>query len=139
MSHPIVQRELVAMLRSRWAATMQISMAVLFAVLVALRWPTDSRVDLAGEQSRAVFALFGYGVLATLLLLTPIFPATTIVRERVQGTLALLFNTPLSSWSIYFGKLFGVLGLTLILLSMSLPAAAACYAMGGSRYRAICC
>ncbi|MFO0929256.1 MAG: ABC transporter permease subunit [Gemmataceae bacterium] len=54
------------------------------------------------------------------------------VRERVRGTLALLLTSPLSRWSIYVGKLASVLGLTLVLLTMTLPAAAACHALGGS-------
>jgi ABC-type transport system involved in multi-copper enzyme maturation permease subunit len=54
------------------------------------------------------------------------------VREKNQGTLALLFNTPLSPLSIYAGKLTGVLGFTATLLAMTFPAAAACYALGGA-------
>src|SRR5207244_7741405 len=53
-------------------------------------------------------------------------------REKIKGTLALLLNSPLGSWSIYVGKLGGVLGFTAILLLMTLPAAAACHAVGGT-------
>jgi ABC-type transport system involved in multi-copper enzyme maturation permease subunit len=38
-------------------------------------------------------------------------------------------------WSIYLGKLGGVLGFTAVLLVMTLPAAAACYALGGTGTR----
>ena len=38
----------------------------------------------------------------------------------------------LSSGSIYVGKLGGVLGFTAVLLLMTLPAAAACHAIGGT-------
>src|SRR6516164_9647047 len=65
-------------------------------------------------------------------LLVPAFPATSLVREKIKGTLALLLNSPLRPWSIYIGKLGGVLGFTAILLVMTLPAAAACYALGGT-------
>ena len=88
-------------------------------------------MDLSGSQSRQVFRLFGYGLLATLILLVPVFPATSIVRERTGRTLALLINTLMSPWKIYVGKLAGVLGFALMLLVMSLPAAVTCYAMGG--------
>ena len=131
MNNPIIQRELVGMLCTRKALLMQAVPACLFTLLVALRWPTDARVDLSGAQAQEVFALFGYGLLATLILLVPAFPATTIVREKNRGTLALLLNSPLSPWAIYFGKLTGVLGFVLLPLIMSIPAAAACYAMGG--------
>jgi ABC-type transport system involved in multi-copper enzyme maturation permease subunit len=131
MSHPIVQRELISFLRTRRAIVLQLGLAALFALLVALHWPTDARVDLSGARSREVFRVFGYGLLAALVLLGPIFPATSIVRERLQGTLQLVLNTPMPPWSIYLGKLCGILGLVLLLLTMSIPAAAACYAMGG--------
>ena len=78
-----------------------------------------------------MFRLVSYGLMLTLLLLLPVFPATSIVREKIQGTLALLLNTPLGPGRIFLGKLAAVLGLGGILLALSLPAVGACYAMGG--------
>ncbi|MHC4398200.1 MAG: ABC transporter permease [Planctomycetota bacterium] len=131
MINPIIERELFGLLRTRKAMVLQISIAVALATLVVLRWPSEARVELSGAQSREVFCVFAYGLLTMLILLVPAFPATSLVREKVGGTLALLFNSPMSSWSIYFGKLAGVLGFALLMMVMSLPAAAACYAMGG--------
>jgi ABC-type transport system involved in multi-copper enzyme maturation permease subunit len=79
--------------------------------------------------------MFGYGLLAGILLLVPAFPATSLVREKIKGTLALLLNSPMRPWSIYLGKLGGILGFTAILLVMTMPAAAACYALGGTGSR----
>ena len=131
MSHPIVVRELHGILRTRKALGLVLLMAVAFAGLIMLRWPSDARIALSGAQAQAVFRLFAYGLLTALLLFVPIFPAASIVREKNQGTLALLLNSPLSPLSIYFGKLMGTLGFVLLLLSMTLPGAAACYALGG--------
>ena len=128
---PVIQRELIAILRTRKAFVLQLGMALLFTLLVILRWPSDARVDLSGTASQQVFRLFTYGLLAAVILLVPIFPATTIVMERRRGTLALLLNSPLKPHSIYAGKLLGVIGFAVLLLALSLPAAAACYAMGG--------
>lgn len=128
---PILQRELIAILRTRKAFALQLGVAVCFVTLIALRWPTDGTVDLSGVQAGGVFRLFAYGLLAAVTLLAPIFPATSIVSERRSGTLALLLNSPLRPLSIYAGKLLGVLGFVLLLLLLTLPAAAACYAMGG--------
>lgn len=130
-SHPIVQREFIGTMRCHRAAASVIVAAVAFSALVLLGWPSDAQVDLSGAPAQKVFRLFGYGLLGALLLLTPAFPATSIVREKQRGTLILLLNSPLRSWSIYFGKLIGSLGLVVLLLLTSLPAAAACYAMGG--------
>lgn len=131
MANPIIQRELMTLLRTRRAVALQVLLASVLALLVVLRWPTDARVDLDGYEARQVFSVFAYGLLVGLTLLAPVFPATTIVREKRQGTLALLLNSPLTPTQIVFGKLAGVLGFVLLLLVLSLPAAAACYAMGG--------
>ena len=131
MSNPIVERELIGLLRSRRALAIQVLPAAVFALLVLARWPTDAQVGLSGVQAQSVFRLFGYGLLVTLLMMIPAFPATTLVHEKIQGTLALLLNSPMTSVSIYAGKLIGVLGFVFLPLAMSLPAAAACYAMGG--------
>jgi ABC-type transport system involved in multi-copper enzyme maturation permease subunit len=108
-----------------------VTVALASSALVLLRWPSDALVDLEGHQSRHVFRLFGYGMLATVLLLTPVFPASSIVREKNEGTLALLLNSPLSSLSLYLGKLLGSLGFLALVLATSIPAAAALTGMGG--------
>lgn len=128
---PIIRRELVGLLRTRRAMFLLVIVAAAFALLVMLRWPSEGVADSSGARSLEVFTIFGYGMLAMVVLLAPVFPSTSIVRERSQGTLALLLNSPLKPWSIYFGKLAGVVGFGLVLLSATLPAAAACYAMGG--------
>ena len=131
MSNPIIERELIGLLRTRKSLAMLVGSAVVFAVLVILRWPHDAQADLAGEQSRQLFDAFSYSMLALVILLMPVFPATSIVRETRSGTLALLLNSPMSATAVYFGKLLGTLGFVVLLLSVSLPAAMACYVMGG--------
>ncbi len=130
--NPIIRRELLEVLRTRKAVAAQVGLALLCALLVLVRWPTGEVADLSGARSLGVLRVFGYGLLAGILLLVPAFPATALVREKIKGTLPLLLNSPLTPWSIYVGKLGGVLGFTAVLLVMTLPAAAACYALGGS-------
>lgn len=129
--NPIVRRELLDVLRTRKAVAAQVGLAVACTLLVLVRWPTGGVADLSGARSLQVMRVFGYGLLAGILFVTPAFPATAIVREKVRGTLALLLNTPMSATSIYLGKLGGVLGFSAILLLMTVPAAAACHALGG--------
>lgn len=131
MNNPILLRELAEILRTRKAVILQVFVAALFAGLVVLHWPTNAVADLSGMRSQQVFRSFGFGLLATFVLLVPVFPATSIVREKNRGTLALLLNSPMKPWTIYIGKLGSSLGFALLLLVLSLPAAAACYAMGG--------
>jgi ABC-type transport system involved in multi-copper enzyme maturation permease subunit len=132
--NPIVRRELLEILRTRKAFAVQAGVGLACLLLALVRWPTEDVADLSGARSLQVLSIVGYGLLTGVLLLVPAFPATTLVREKNQGTLALLFNTPLSPLSIYVGKLGGVLGFTATLLAMTLPAAAACYALGGSAH-----
>jgi ABC-type transport system involved in multi-copper enzyme maturation permease subunit len=130
--NPIVRRELLGLLRTRAAVAVLVGCAAVTAALVVVHWPAGGVADLGGAAALGVLRGLGYGLLAGLLLVLPAFPAVAIVRERVRGTLALLLNSPLSPGSIYLGKLGGVLGFTAILLAMTLPGAAAGYALGGS-------
>jgi ABC-type transport system involved in multi-copper enzyme maturation permease subunit len=130
--NPIVRRELLGLFRTRTAVVVLIGCATVTAALVAVHWPAGGVADLGGTAALGVVRALGYALLAGVLLVLPAFPAVAIVRERVRGTLALLLNSPLRPSSIYLGKLGGVLGFTVVLLSMTLPGAAAGYALGGS-------
>jgi ABC-type transport system involved in multi-copper enzyme maturation permease subunit len=131
VSNPIIQREMVGILRERRTFVALCLLSVVFALTVAIRWPTEPRIALSGSRSVEVFRLFMLGLMGAVHLLLPVFPATSLVRERNRGTLALLLNTPLGPWRIYTGKLAAVFGLASLLLFVSLPAATACYALGG--------
>ena len=131
MLRAVIRRELKSLLRRRRMTVLQCLLVVVFGVMVALRWPTDARVALSGTRSQQVFQLFSYGLLATMSLLLPVFPATSIVQEKKQGTLGLLLNTPLGALRIFLGKLIAILAIAGVILAMSFPAASACYAMGG--------
>lgn len=131
----IIKRELLDVFRTRKALVLQILLAVVFALLVLLRWPSESQVDLSGDAAKEVFRLFGYGLLTLIVLVAPAFPATSIVREVKKGTLVLLFNSPTPPWKIYLGKLIGVSGFLLLVLIMSLPSAMACLSLGGISLR----
>ena len=129
--NPVIRREFVGILRSPRAFGMLICLTVVFSLAVLMRWPADASVDLSGVQSLQVFRIFAYGLMAGVIFLVPAFPATSLVNEKTSGTLALLLNSPLSGLSIYIGKISGVLLFSLLVLTCSLPASAACYAMGG--------
>ena len=130
--NPIVRRELLDLLRTRTAVAVLVAFALVTAVLVLLHWPVAGVGDLGGTAALGVLRVFGYGLLTGLLLVLPAFPAAAIVRERVRGTLALLLNSPMTPAAIYGGKFGGAIGFTFILLLLTIPGAAASYALGGS-------
>lgn len=131
MANPIIQRELIGTLREKRTIVAFGVLSFVFAMLIAIRWPTEARMALSGARSQQVFRLFIYGLLVAVLLLLPVFPATSLVKERNRGTLALLLNTPLGPWKIFSGKLLASWGLAVLMLCVSLPAASACIALGG--------
>ncbi|MDX1682858.1 MAG: ABC transporter permease, partial [Phycisphaeraceae bacterium] len=129
--NPIIRRELLTMLREPRTLAFQLAFIGALSALVILRWPTAGFVDLGGTQALQVIRIFGYGMLVAMILLAPVFPATSFVRERQQGTLILLLMSPMSRVKILAGKLVGVIGFLLLMMALSLPAAAACFSMGG--------
>ena len=128
--NPLIRREFIGILRSPKTFTMLLFLTFLFSATVVLQWPVDSS-SVSGSESLAVFRVFGYGLLAGIVFLVPAFPETSIVNEKNNKTLALLLNSPLRGPAIYFGKIAGVLMFSLLVLRCSLPASAACFAMGG--------
>ncbi len=135
IANPIIQRELLGVLRTGRSLAIQIVMVLVLTAVVLLLWPADSVVDLDtnrdGHQSQQLFRTFTYGLLVCMLMLAPVFPATTIVRERDARTLQLLLTSRLTPLSIVFGKITAAVGFILLLLVLSMPAAAACFTMGG--------
>jgi ABC-type transport system involved in multi-copper enzyme maturation permease subunit len=129
--NPIITRELIGMLRTRKALAWQVAVVAILSLLVVIRWPSDAKVNTSGEQAKEVLRVFGYGLMIAVVMLAPVFPATSIVREKQRGTLALLLNSPMSPWSILIGKLVGSMGFILLLLILSMPPAAATFTMGG--------
>ncbi len=127
----VLRRELLDRLRATQTFASIFVCAVVSSVLVWLRWPTDSRLDVVSQGAMQVFRPLAYALAAAVIMLVPAFPATALVRERRSGTLSLMLNSPLSRSEIYFGKLISNFLLATIIVSVSLPALTACYAMGG--------
>ena len=130
-NNPIIQRELIGMLRTGKAMALQVALVAVLTILVLIKWPSDALVDLSGIQAQQMMQVFGYGLMAAIMLLAPAFPATSIVTEKQQGTLTLLLNSPMTRTAVLMGKIIGAMGFVILLLVMSLPAASACYALGG--------
>ena len=50
MLNAMAQREMTTMLRRRRMMALQCGLVIFFAILVAVRWPTDARVALTGTR-----------------------------------------------------------------------------------------
>ena len=122
----LLRRELASRLRA--PRTFWVILLVAFASsgLVLLRWPTDSAIDIVSQGTVLVFRPVAFTLTLAVMMLVPAFPATSLVGERRKGTLALLLNSPLRPVQLYLGKLMSNVLLSLVLISVSLPALAAC-------------
>ena len=127
----LLRREMASRLRS--PRTFWVILLVAFAScgLVLLRWPTDATIDIVSQGTVLVFRPVAFTLTLAVMMLVPAFPATSLVGERRKGTLTLLLNSPLRPIQLYLGKLLSNVLLSLVLISVSLPALGACYAMGG--------
>jgi len=130
-ANPIPQRELLGTLRAPRVVTAMIGLVAVLAAVVLLRWPANAQADAAGTVAAQVLKVFAYGTMVAVVLLAPALPATSIIAERERVTLALLHQTRLGPWSIASGKFVASLGYALLLLVLSLPAAAAVFVIGG--------
>lgn len=129
--NPVLRRELLDRMRS-WKTVLAIlAIAAVSCGLVFLRWPTDASVDVVSQGPVLVFRPLALALALAVMMLVPAFPATSLVAERRRGTLTLLLNSPMSASQLYFGKLTSNVVLAIVLISVSLPALAACFAMGG--------
>ncbi len=131
MNMAVFRRELLDRLRATRTIASILACALLSSFLLWLRWPTDSRIDIVSQGATQVFSPLAYALAVAIFLLVPAFPATALVGERRRGTLALLLNSPMTRSEIYIGKLASNMLLATIIISVSLPALTACYAMGG--------
>lgn len=129
--NPILRRELLDRLRSPLTLAALVAVAILSSVLVLMRWPSDASIDLVSQGALQVFRPVAFAIAIAIMMLIPAFPATALVTERRRGTLTLLLNSPTTPTHIYLGKLCGNVLLSLVFLSVSVPALMACFAMGG--------
>ena len=70
------------------------------------------------DNVRVVSVLFQFGL---IVLLAPVVSSGSITEERTAGTLGLLRMTPLTAWTIIFGKLKAAFMYVLIFLLSSIP------------------
>ncbi|HBE72482.1 MAG TPA: ABC transporter [Planctomycetaceae bacterium] len=131
INNPILGRELLGRLRSGKTLAAIVVLAVASSMLVLLRWPSGGTIDIISRGSVQVFRPLAYALTLAVMMLVPAFPATSIVTERRRGTLGLLLNSPTTPLKIYLGKLVSNVALSLLLISVAIPALAACLAMGG--------
>ena len=98
---PVIARELRTAARRTSTYALRINGAA--ALLAVCAWITVSRVG-AWEDGGAVFTCLHGALFLAIWVLVPLFTADCISRERREGTLPLLFLTPLKASDIVLAK-----------------------------------
>lgn len=100
---PVIQREVRVASRRRETWWLRIAFAggALAAFLLGMVWPDVSPVDL-GQVVLICLSICGF-ILSVFA--GPYLTADAISRERREGTLGLLFLTPLNAWQVVTGKM----------------------------------
>ncbi len=101
---PVIERELRAEARGAFTYWLRIigAMALLAVLLVTL---ADQRMS-APQLGALLFGNLNLALFLAIWLLVPLLTADCLSRERREGTLGLLFLTPLTPFGVVSGKLF---------------------------------
>jgi ABC-type Na+ efflux pump permease subunit len=119
---PVLIREMRAVAR-RWPLYLQrIAAALVALVLIAVFWVKEQNQVDAAAMGKGLFVRVHAVMMFALWFIVPPVVAETLARERREGTLELLFLSPLSTRGIVVGKVAAgamrALNLTLAVLPM---------------------
>ena len=129
--NPVLQKDLLALLRLKRVAAIQLLFVGVLAVMVLGSWPQQGvlggSVDFAGAGSGALRGadrfLLGLtlGQIVLLVLFVPGVAAVAVSGEREQNTLEMLYASRLKPGQIIAGKVGVAVVYPLLLLVMALP------------------
>jgi ABC-type transport system involved in multi-copper enzyme maturation permease subunit len=131
--NPVLPKDLLALLRLKRVAAVQIVFVLVLAVMVLGSWPqggvvagsTDLGADGGGRSVMRGADQFLLGLtlgqIVLLVLCVPGVAAVAVSGEREQNTLEMLYASRLKPGQIIAGKLAMAVGYPLLLLMMALP------------------
>lgn len=132
MANPVLQRELVANLRSPRAFALQAAFLLLLGGLVAMAWPSSPRLALSNpEPARRLIDLFFIGQFLLASLTAPVFAAGALTGEKERKTYELLLASALRPAQIVWGKWAAALLPSVLLIVSTLPIVVLCLPLGG--------
>lgn len=133
---PVLEKELLTALRSRvvlWGGGVlcfALSVVAIFAVAIVSDEARGRPLSVDGREAFGAFSLF---LIPAMGLFAMLLAAPAVAEERESRTLDVLLSSRLSPWQIIWGKYRATMVATGLLAFGSLPAAAACFSMGGVR------
>lgn len=130
--NPVLQRELVANLRSPRAFALHGTFLLLLGVVVVAAWPRETKIDVTNPSAaRRLVELFFGGQFVLAALTAPAFAAGSLAGEKERKTYEMLLASALTPAAIVRGKWFASLAPSLLLAVSSLPIVMLCLPLGG--------
>ncbi|HTH48180.1 MAG TPA: ABC transporter permease subunit [Candidatus Limnocylindria bacterium] len=101
---PILQRELREQARQRSGHWLRVLGAAVVMAVLAFAW--DPQLLARQRDGRGIFCGLNHVLVTAIWLIAPILTADCLSREKREGTLGLLFLTPLTARDVVVGKAF---------------------------------
>lgn len=101
---PILQRELREQARQRSGHWLRVLGAAVVMAVLAFGW--DARLLAQQRDGRGIFSGLNHVLITAIWLIAPVLTADCLSREKREGTLGLLFLTPLTARDVVLGKAF---------------------------------
>lgn len=125
----IVSRELRVQARQPSSAMLRSLGAAAVLVAFAIGW--NLQVMQFQSDGRGLFTLMNHVMIVLIWLVAPVLTADCISRERREGTLGLLFLTPLRAIDVVIGKAFAHAWRAFTVVLASIPVLALPIMLGG--------
>src|SRR5438309_77031 len=131
--NPVLQKDLLALLRLKRVAAVQVLFVAVLTVMVLGSWPQGGVISGGAPTAGSGAAVRGadrfllgltLGQIVLLILFVPGMAAVAVSGEREQNTLEMLYASRLKPREIIAGKIGVAVGYPLLLLLMALPFAA---------------
>src|SRR4051812_9941917 len=128
--NPVLQKDLLGLLRLKRVAAVQILFVAVLAVMVLGSWPQQGVLEGSVQLGSGTAAVRGgdrfllgltLGQIVLLVLFVPGVAAVAVSAEREQNTLEMLYASRLRPREIIAGKVAVAVGYPLLLLIMALP------------------
>jgi ABC-type transport system involved in multi-copper enzyme maturation permease subunit len=130
MMNPVLQKDLLSLLRMRRLGAVQVLFVLVLGTLVLATWPRQGVVSIASQGQDALLLGLVLAQLVMLILIVPGVAAVSITSEREQGTFEMLYASRLSATQLILGKLLCAIAYPLLLLLSGLPFLALLYYRG---------
>ena len=127
--NPILRREFVVGIRKPLTAFLAALTILTLGAILFILWPRTG--VFSDSNSNELFTIFLGTELTFMILMTAGFTASAITSEREHNTFVMLQTSLLTPGEILLGKLFGTLGVSIVLFIVSIPVMALCSLSGG--------